>query len=225
MHIPEGYLSPQTYVPFYLVFIGLMGVALRKVKQNLSLKMIPFLGMSSAFSFLIMMFNIPIPGGSSGHAVGAALIGLIFGPWIAGVSVTVALLIQAFIFGDGGITALGANCFNMAFAMPFISFYVFRIVNNGSENVKRIGIASFAAGYISLCSSALFTALELGIQPLIASSSSGVALYAPFPLKVTIPVLLSEHMLLFGIIEGFITMALFKYFYQSDKNLIAVLKP
>ena len=70
MHIPEGYLSPQTYIPFYALFLGLITVAIRKVKRTLDAKMIPFMGMASAFCFLIMMFNIPIPGGSTGHAVG-----------------------------------------------------------------------------------------------------------------------------------------------------------
>ncbi len=224
MHIPEGYLSPQTYVPFYAIFISLMGVALKKVKKRLTLKLIPFLGMSSAFSFLIMMFNIPIPGGSSGHVVGAALIALIFGPWVAAVSVSVALIIQAFVFGDGGLTAIGANCFNMAFAMPFTAYWIFRLVRNGSCNKRRIGYAAFFAGYTSLCFSALLTAIELGIQPLIASSAGG-PLYAPFSLKITIPALMTEHMLFFGIIEGLVTAILFTYFYNMDKNMIEVLKP
>lgn len=224
MHIPEGYLSPQTYIPFYAVFITLIGIALKKVKESLTLKLIPFLGMSSAFSFLIMLFNIPVPGGSSGHAVGAALIALIFGPWVASVSVSVALIIQAFVFGDGGLTSIGANCFNMAFAMPFIAYWVFRLVSNGSGSVRRNGYAAFLAGYVSLCFTALLTALELGIQPLIASSN-GIPLYAPFPLKITIPALMTEHMLLFGVIEGLVTAVLFRYFYNMDKNMIAVLKP
>src|SRR6266542_3442805 len=98
MHIPDGYLSPQTYIPLYAVFISFIGIAVRKIKKRMSIKLIPFLGMASAFSFLIMMFNIPIPGGSSGHAVGAPLIALILGPWVAVVSVSVAIILQALIF-------------------------------------------------------------------------------------------------------------------------------
>src|ERR1035437_2238245 len=111
MHIPDGYLSPQTYIPFYAAFFAFMAVALKKLKKKLTARLVPYLGMSAAFAFLIMMFNIPVPGGTTGHAVGAALISLLFGPWIAVVSVSIALIIQAFVFGDGGITANGANCF------------------------------------------------------------------------------------------------------------------
>jgi cobalt/nickel transport system permease protein len=223
MHIPDGYLSPQTYVPLYIIFIAIIGAAIRKVKKKLTTKIIPFLGMSAAFSFLIMMFNIPVPGGTTGHAVGAALIALLFGPWIAIVSVSVAIILQAFVFGDGGITAIGANCFNMAIVMPFIAYGVFKLINQHSVGPKRMGIAAFLAGYVSLCFAALMTAVEVGIQPIVASSN-GIPLYAPYPLKVAIPAMALEHLLLFGIVEGLITALLFRYFYHSHKDLIEVLK-
>src|SRR5512138_952092 len=125
MHIPDGYLSPQTYVPLYAAFAGILAVALKKVRQTLSAKNIPYLSMAAAFSFLIMMFNIPIPGGTTGHAVGGAIITILLGPWTAVVAVSVVLIIQAMVFGDGGVTAIGANCFNMAAVMPFVSYWVF----------------------------------------------------------------------------------------------------
>jgi len=224
MHIPDGYLSPQTYVPLYIVFIAIVGKAMRKIKEKLNTKMIPFLGMSAAFSFLIMMFNIPIPGGTTGHAVGSALIALLFGPWIAIISVSVAIILQAFVFGDGGITAIGANCFNMAIVMPFTAFIVFKLINNGSVQLKRMSIAAFFAGYISLCLAAILTAIEVGIQPIIASSPDGIPLYAPYPLKIAIPAMALEHLLLFGFVEGIITTLVFRYFYHSNKEVIEVLK-
>jgi cobalt/nickel transport system permease protein len=224
MHIPDGYLSPQTYIPFYAAFFAFMAVALKKLKKKLTARLVPYLGMSAAFAFLIMMFNIPVPGGTTGHAVGAALIALLFGPWIAVVSVSIALIIQAFVFGDGGITAIGANCFNMAIAMPFIAYACFRLVQGSSTSIKRMNIAAFLAGYLSLCISSLITAIEFGIQPLIAATVDGTPLYAPYPLKIAIPAMAIEHFLLFGIVEGFITVLLFKYFYNSNKELIEVLK-
>ncbi len=223
MHIPDGYLSPQTYVPLYIVFIVFIGKAIKKVKKKLTTKTIPFLGMSAAFSFLIMMINIPIPGGTTGHAVGSALIALLFGPWVAIVSVSVALIIQAFVFGDGGITAIGANCFNMAIVMPFIAYGVFKLINNNSVNQKRMNIAAFFAGYISICFAALITACEIGIQPMVASLSDGTPLYAPYPLKIAIPAMVLEHLVLFGIVEGLITALVFRYFYNSHKEVIEVL--
>ena len=83
MHIPDGYLSPQTYVPLYGVSFIFLSVALKKLKKELATKHVPYLAMAAAFSFLIMMFNIPIPGGTTGHAVGAGIISLLLGPWTA----------------------------------------------------------------------------------------------------------------------------------------------
>jgi cobalt/nickel transport system permease protein len=224
MHIPDGYLSPQTYVPLYVVSIGIITVSINNVKKDLSAKTVPFLGMSAAFAFLIMMFNIPIPGGTSGHAVGAALIALLFGPWIATISVTVALIIQAFVFGDGGITALGANCFNMAIAMPLAAYGLFRLIRGRSINPRRITIAAFLAGYFSLSFAAILAGVEFGIQPLIAASPDGTPLYAPYPLKIAVPVMAIEHLLIFGIIEGVVTALLFRYFYKINKEMIEVLR-
>jgi cobalt/nickel transport system permease protein len=223
MHIPDGYLSPQTYIPLYVAFSGFIAVGLKRLKAAMSAKSIPYIGISAAFSFMIMMFNIPIPGGTSGHAVGAAIIALLLGPWTAVVAVSVALIIQAFIFGDGGITAIGANCFNMAVVMPFVSYCVFRLINGKSAGVKRSMLAGFLAGYIGLTVSAAVTAVEFGIQPLIASES-GRPLYAPYGLNIALPAMLIEHLLLFSIVEGLVTMIVFSYFMKNDRESVYALK-
>ena len=98
MHIPDGYLSPQTYIPFFGVFVSTIAVAIKKVKKEVSTRNIPYLGMAAAFSFIIMMFNLPVPGGTTGHAVGSAVIAILFGPWAAMIAVSVALIIQALVF-------------------------------------------------------------------------------------------------------------------------------
>jgi cobalt/nickel transport system permease protein len=220
MHIPDGYLSPQTYIPLYGVSITFWGISLRKIKKFLSSKEMPFIAMASAFSFIVMMFNIPIPGGTSGHIVGAAIIAIVLGPWTAVISVSVVLIIQALVFGDGGITAIGANSFNMAVVMPFISYGVFKLINGNSGKGVRTYIAAFASGYIGISFAALFAAVELGIQPLIAHSAEGTPLYAPYPLSITIPAILLEHLLLFGIIEGIVTALLLKYFLTAKPDMI-----
>jgi cobalt/nickel transport system permease protein len=224
MHIPDGYLSPQTYIPLFAVSATIIGIAVQKVKRQMTTRLIPFLGMSAAFSFLIMMFNIPIPGGTSGHAVGGAIIALLFGPWVATISVSVALIIQAFVFGDGGITALGANCFNMAIVIPFIAYGIFRLIGGKSESQTRITVGAFLAGYISLSVAAVITAVEFGIQPVLASTPDGTPLFAPYPLKIAIPAMAFGHLILFGVIEGIITVLLFRYFYKNNKELIEVIK-
>jgi cobalt/nickel transport system permease protein len=220
MHIPDGYLSPQTYIPLYGVFAAAVAVAVKKVKKEVAARNIPYLGMAAAFSFIIMMFNLPIPGGTTGHAVGSAVIAILFGPWAATVAVSVALIIQALIFGDGGITALGANCFNMAIFMPFTAYYLFRLFSFNPARKARVFFGAFISGYLSLVLAAILTGIEFGIQPLIASSGDGKALYCPYNLKIAVPAMAIEHMLLFGIIEGLITAIVVKYFLKNEPGLI-----
>jgi cobalt/nickel transport system permease protein len=220
MHIPDGYLSPQTYVPLYGAACVFWSVALKKLKQQLSVKQIPYLAMAAAFSFLIMMFNIPVPGGTTGHAVGAAIIANLLGPWTAVIAVSVVLIIQSLVFGDGGITAIGANCFNMAVVMPFISYWIFKLVSGNSKNASRVFIAAFLSGYVGLTLSALLTAIELGIQPALATGPDGRPLYAPYPLAVAVPAMALEHLLVFSVAEGIVTALLFRYFLKHEPDLI-----
>ena len=226
MHIPDGYLGPQTYLPLYGVSIGFWTIAQKKLKKQLSLKHVPYLAMAAAFSFLIMMFNIPIPGGTTGHAVGAAIIAILLGPWTAVLAVSVVLIIQALLFGDGGITAVGANCFNMAVVMPFVSYGIFKLVKGKTAGGVRIAVAAFLAGYLGLVIAALFTAFEFGIQPLIATAANGRPLYAPYPLSVAVPAMVLQHLFPFGMVEGLVTMLLLKYFLKHEPDLVyAVLDP
>jgi cobalt/nickel transport system permease protein len=223
MHIPDGYLSPQTYVPLWGVSLLFWSVALKKMKKELSTKHVPYLAMAAAFSFLIQMFNIPIPGGTTGHVVGGGIIAILLGPWTAVIAVSVVLIIQAVVFGDGGITAIGANCFNMAVVIPFVSYWVFRLIHGKSIKGTRAYAAAFFAGYAGLSIGAIVTALEFGIQPLIAHGSDGRPLYAPYPLSVAVPVMALEHLLLFSIIEGMVTFLLFKYFLKYESHQIYAL--
>ena len=223
MHIPDGYLSPQTYLPLYGVSIAFWAVAMRRIKKGLSVRQIPYLAMSAAFSFLVMMFNVPIPGGTTGHAVGTALISLLLGPWAAVIAVSVVLIIQALVFGDGGVTAIGANCFNMAVVVAFVSWWVFRLARRGSWDKKRIYLAAFLSGYIGLVAAALATGVEFGIQPIIAKGADGLPLYAPYSLSVAVPAMVLEHMVVFGVIEGFITAGVLGYFIKNEKGLVAAL--
>mgnify|MGYP005833443979 CR=1 FL=1 len=220
MHLPDGYLGPQTYLPLYGVTVGFWAMAQKKLKRKLSLKHVPYLAMAAAFSFLIMMFNIPIPGGTTGHAVGAGIIAILLGPWTAVLAVSVVLIIQALVFGDGGITAIGANCFNMAVVIPFVSYGLFKWVNGGAKGGTRFAVAGFLAGYLGLVVGALVTAIEFGIQPWIAQGADGRPLYAPYPLSVAVPAMALEHLLLFGIVEGLVTMLLLRYFLKHEPDLI-----
>lgn len=224
MHIPDGYLSPQTYIPLYGVSMAFWGIALKKIKKEVSAKQVPYLAIAAAFSFLIQMFNIPIPGGTSGHAVGAGIIALLLGPWTAVISVSVVLIIQAFVFGDGGITAIGANCFNMAIVMPFVAFWTFTMIKGRKNSGVRFISAAFLSGYIGLTAAALCAAFMFGIQPVIAAGPDGRPLYAPYPLSIAIPAMAIEHLLLFSIVEGVMTVALVKYFLKNESTLIYAIR-
>ena len=220
MHIPDGYLSPETYIPLDGVFVLFTAIAVKKVKKEVSARNIPYLGMAAAFSFIIMMFNLPVPGGTTGHAVGSAVIAIIFGPWTATIAVSVALIIQALIFGDGGISVIGANCFNMAIFMSFAAYFIFKIFSINLEKKARVLVAAFISGYLSLVMAAILTATELGLQPLITSATDGKFIFFPYSLKVAIPAMAIEHLLLFGIVEGIITSAVVSFFLRSEPCLI-----
>ena len=224
MHIPDGYLSPQTYAPFYAVSLSIFALGLKKMRKALASKHVPYVAMAAAFSFLIMMFNIPVPGGTTGHAVGAAIVALFLGPWTAVVAVSVVLVIQALVFGDGGVTALGANCFNMAIVMPFISYWTFRMVKGPRGSKRRAIIASFLAGYLGLSVAALCAGLELGLQPLIAHGPDGRPLFAPYPLWVAVPAITVAHLLAFSIFEGIVTALLFSYFLRHESTPLYAMK-
>ncbi len=179
------------------------------------------LAIGAAFSFVIMMFNVPIPGGSTGHAVGGVLVAILLGPWAACIAVTVALVVQALLFGDGGITAIGANCFNMAFALVFSGYYVYRAIAFKSPlNSARRVVAAGIAGYIGINIAALLTSVELGIQPMLYHSASGQPLYSPYGLNVAVPAMTGEHLLIFGWIEAIVTALVIKYLQKQDFSLL-----
>ncbi len=223
MHIPDGYLGPQTYVTMYGVMTPFWIAAARKVRKTLKARQAPLLALGAVFSFVIMMFNVPAPGGSTGHAVGGALIAIVLGPWAAMLSISAALVVQALLFGDGGITAIGANCFNMAVVMPFTAFAIYRLLSGGdAANDKRRALAAGLAGYVSLNLAALATAVEFGIQPAIAHTANGTPLYAPYPLGVAVPAMMIEHALIFGFIEAAVTGLVVGWLAKAEPSLLGI---
>ena len=193
----------------------------KRLSAELKSRQVPLLALAAAFSFVIMMFNIPIPGGSTGHAVGGAIIGIVLGPMAAVIAITVALVLQALMFGDGGITAIAANCFNMAVVMPFVAFYAYKLISNGTViTSKRRVVAAALAGWASLTAAAAFTAFEFGIQPILHHSAEGVPLYMPYSLGFTLPTMILEHAFGFGILEALITALIFSYIQRTDTSLL-----
>ncbi|MFZ1897986.1 cobalt transporter CbiM, partial [Methanoregula sp.] len=191
------------------------------VQKNLRSRQVPYLALGAAFSFVIMMFNVPVPGGSSGHAVGSALIAIILGPWAAVVCTSVALLIQCLVFGDGGVTAFGANCFNMATVIPFVGYYTYKLISGNSAITSNLRIAAAAiAGYVGLSVAAGVAGFEMGIQPILEHTAAGVPLYMPYGLNVTMPAMLIEHMVFFSWVELIVTGLAFAYIAKNSPEVI-----
>jgi cobalt/nickel transport system permease protein len=220
MHIPDGYISPETAVVMYGAAAPFWYLAGRKIKRLMSGQTVPLLAIFSAFSFTIMMFNIPIPGGTTAHAVGGTLAAIILGPWAAIITVSVALVIQALFFGDGGITAIGANCFNMAIVLPMIGYASYWLISRRSEPLSRRRLVAAGIGsYIGINLSALLVGTELGIQP-IFWSSGGKALYAPYPLSQAIPAMMLAHLTLAGAAEVIATVFVLAYVQRTHPELL-----
>jgi cobalt/nickel transport system permease protein len=222
MHIPDGYLSPATSLVMFLLVLPFWVIGLRKIRQSMNARSVPLIALLAAFSFVIMMFNIPLPGGTSGHAVGATLAAIILGPEIAVIAVSIALIIQAFFFGDGGILAIGANCFNMAVVLPYVSYAIYRLFarNQPISSVRRV-IGAALAGWTGLTLAALFTAIEFGIQPLLFTAADGSPLYAPYSLAVAIPAMVLPHMLVASVVEGLLSALVIVALQRSNVQILS----
>ena len=250
MHIPDNYLSPVTCAAMTAAVIPAWVHSVKKVKAEIPKEKMVLLGVGAAFSFLGMMFNLPLPGGTTGHAVGGTLIALLLGPESACIAVTIALLVQALLFGDGGILAFGANCFNMAFVLPFVGYYSYTAIcrafgvsssNTGADIAGSRSKQMIAAGigsYLGINAAALMAAIEFGIQPMLFKAADGTPLYCPYGLSVSIPAMMIGHLTVFGLAEVIFTIAIYAFvarttngdFYNSKETrrtpvyiLIAVL--
>ncbi len=226
MHIPDGYLSPATCAAMYAAAAPFWYIALQRVKKLLSTRLVPLLSLFAAFSFVIMMFNLPLPGGTTGHAVGMGVAAIVLGPWGSILSISVALIIQALFFGDGGITAIGANCFNMAIVGSLTAYWVYRAIAGKAEitSPRRV-VAAAIAGYVAINMAALLAAIEFGIQPEFFKDASGAPLYAPYPLSVALPAMMIGHLTIAGFAELIVSGGVVAYLQKSDPSLLKLTAP
>jgi cobalt/nickel transport system permease protein len=223
MHIPDGYLSPVTSVIMVFIVLPFWVIGVRKLRQKTTSKNVPLIALIAAFSFVIMMFNVPLPGGTTAHAVGGALAAIILGPEIASMAITIALVIQAFFFGDGGILALGANCFNMAVVLPYVSYAIYQAFSKNQPAGSKRRIAGAAlGGWAGLTAAAFFAAVEFGIQPVLFHTANGTPLYAPYPLSVSIPAMVIPHALIASVVEGLVTALVVGYLQRANQPALAL---
>lgn len=226
MHIPDGYLSPATCAVTYALTIPFWCIAFQRVQRLLHTKMVPLLAVFAAFSFVIMMFNIPLPGGTTGHATGVAIASIVLGPWASVVAISIALLIQAVFFGDGGITSYAANCLNMAVVGSFTAHWAYTLLSGKSPSgSKRRIIAAAIAAYLAINMAAFFTAIEFGIQPLLFVDATGTPLYAPYSLQVALPAMMLGHLTIAGLAELLITVGLVSYLQRNNPELLTLHLP
>ena len=211
MHIPDNYLSPASCAVLAVAAAPVVGLSITKVKAQLkeNKELAPMLGIAASLSFLLMMFNVPIPGGTTAHAVGGVLLSILIGPYAASLALSVALFLQALLFGDGGIIALGANIFNMAIAMPFVGYAVYHFFRKQNHETAGVLVGS----YVGINMAAFLTAIELGIQPIIATQG-GEPLYNPYGLAVTIPAMMVTHLTIAGAVEVFFTYVIYRFVKQ-----------
>lgn len=226
MHIPDGYLSPVTCAVLYAAAAPFWAIALNRVKKLLNTRFVPLLSVFAAFSFVIMMFNIPLPGGTTGHAAGIGIATIVLGAWGSILAISVALLIQALFFGDGGILAFGANSFNMAIVGSLVAAAVYRIVANRAEiaSTRRV-FAAGLAGYAAINAAAFCASIEFGIQPLLFQDASGAPLYAPYDLSVAVPAMMIGHLTFAGLAEMIATGGVVAYLQRTDSSLLKLTAP
>ncbi|WP_407432246.1 cobalt transporter CbiM [Methanobrevibacter sp.] len=189
MHIPDGFIPFWQCIIYYIILIVALYFASKWARENLDEKRIPLLAVLAAGIFAIMSMNMPIPFGTSGHMVGGALVAIIFcAPEAAILVFTVVLLIQALVFGDGGITVLGANVLNMAIIGGFTGLYTFKALKDKIGIYASAGIGAWLATVLA----ALACALEM-------------AAAGTFPLNVGVPSMVLYHVFI-GIIEAVLTV-------------------
>jgi cobalt/nickel transport system permease protein len=225
MHIPDGYISPATCAALYVAAAPFWAVAARKVRATLSGRTVPLLSIFAAFTFAIMMFNVPVPGGTTAHGVGGTLTAIVLGPWAAVITTSVALILQALFFGDGGITAIGANCFNMAIVLPFVGYFTYILVAGNSDVLSpRRVIAAAVGAYVGISVAALVVGIQLGIQPALWSTN-GIPDYSPYNLGTAIPSMLLAHMAGASFVEAAITALAINYLQRTFPEILSRRSP
>ncbi|ADE03971.1 energy-coupling factor ABC transporter permease [Haloferax volcanii] len=203
MHIPDGFLDPWVAGLFWLGSGIVIGIAVRRARGELGDERTPLLGVVAAGIFAAQMLNWPIPGGTSAHFVGGAFAGILLGPYLGVLAMSAVVTIQALVFGDGGIIALGANLFAMAVVDVLVGYALFRAL----RGVHETG-AAFVAGWGAITVSALIVGVGIGLSSAFA-----------YELSVTVLIMVVGHALL-GFVEGAITAAVYGYVADARPDLV-----
>ncbi|MCD6080879.1 MAG: energy-coupling factor ABC transporter permease [Candidatus Omnitrophica bacterium] len=206
MHIPDGFLNTPAWSTLYAVSGGTLAVAFKKVKKMLQDKTIPLMGVISAFIFAAQMLNFPVAGGTSGHLIGGVLAAVLLGPWAGIIVISAVLVIQCLLFQDGGITALGANIFNMGIIGSGLGYVIYDRIRKLIPDNKGVLTGAAIASWLAVVIASFACALELGFSGLVK-------------FKVVIPAMVGVHTLI-GIGEAIITVLVIGIILKLRPDLI-----
>ena len=206
MHIPDGFLAANTWLPAWVISVGGLACCFKRLSGTLKDKMVPLMGVMAAFIFAAQMLNFPVAGGTSGHLLGGVLAAVLLGPFAGAVVIAVVLIIQCLIFQDGGLSALGANIFNMSFIGAIGGYSIYTVLKKAIKDDKGIVVGSAIAAWLSVILASSACAIELAI--------SGTS-----PLKIVLPVMAGVHVLI-GIGEAVITFLVVGFVLKTRPDLI-----
>jgi len=206
MHIPDGFLEPQVWGPMAAATVALIAWSAKKAKEGLREKEIPLMGVMGAFIFAAQMINFPVAAGTSGHLLGGVLLAVLLGPYAAALVMTCVLVVQCFLFQDGGLTALGANIFNMGIVAAFPGYWIFALLRGVLRGDKGYFVGAFLAAWATVVLSAALVAIELSL--------SGTT-----PLTQSLMAMISVHAII-GLFEGGITVAVLRFIRAVRPDLL-----
>ena len=191
MHIPDGFLDAKTAATATAISVVGVAVALRQARRHLPPRRVPLLGLAAAFVFAAQMLNFPVAGGTSGHLIGAVLVSVLLGPSAAVIVLTSVLIVQCFLFADGGVTAIGANVFNMAIVAGVGGYGIYRLVLQALPGVRGTIAASAFAAWCATVAASVSCAGQLALSGTVSWS-------------VAFPAMAGVHMLI-GLGEALVT--------------------
>jgi len=207
MHIPDGFLSPLVSIVFWIASLVLVGYALKRVNEDLGERQVPLMGVLAACIFAGQMLNFSVTGGTSGHLLGAAIATILLGPWAAILVMSCVVGVQALIFQDGGLLALGTNIFNMAIVGVTVAYFVYQTSQKFTQG-KTWGI--IASGFIAAWTSIFVASLACALQLALSGTS---------PANIAVPAMAGIHALI-GVGEGLITAGALMFLYATRRDLV-----
>jgi len=204
MHIPDAFIPIWQGVIYWIIALIFVALALRWARNEMSEEKIPLIAVLAAGIFALQSFNLPVSMGTSGHLVGGALAAIILGsPFAAVFILTLVLIVQGVLFGDGGITTMGANIINMGVIGGFVGFYTFKGMMAATKNIT---IAGFAAAWLACVVPAIACAVEMYFA-------------GTFPLSEGLVAMGLYHALI-GIIEGFVTVVAIRLIVAARPDIV-----